>query len=194
MNSEKAEIISNVIRTRRSIFPTQYIDREIDDSIIKEILENANWAPNHKITQPWRFKVLKGQALGRLADFMAEKYKEEFLGEKFLEKKYQKLKSNPRKAAAIILICMQRDPENRLPDWEELAAVAAATQNMWLTSHVFGIGSYWSSPSLINQMDEHIHMNDGEKCLGLFYMGYYKDLPTAPKREAIDQKVEWITA
>lgn len=193
MKSEKVELLNEVIRTRRSIFPAQYTDQEIRKDIINEILENANWAPNHKLTQPWRFKVLKGEAKGRLGDFMAAKYKEECVGEKFLEKKYQKLKSNPRKAAAIILICMQRDSDQRLPEWEELAAVASAVQNMWLTSHAYNIGSYWSSPPLISHMKEFLQMNEGEKCLGLFYMGYYNEVQAAPKREDIAQKVQWIT-
>ncbi len=105
MKGENAVVPSDIIRSRRSVFPAQYTDREIGDDIIKEMLENAHWVPSHKITQPWRFKVLKGEARGRLGDFMAAKYKEEFGGEKFLDKKYQKLKSNHRKAAAIILTC-----------------------------------------------------------------------------------------
>ena len=192
MESEKATLLSEVIRTRRSVFPIQYIDQEIDDEIIDEMLENANWAPSHKLTQPLRFKVLKGEAKGRLADFMAAKYKEEFVGEKFLKKKYQKLKSNPRRAAVIILICMQRDLDHRLPEWEEMAAVATAVQNMWLTSHVYNIGSYWSSPSVISHMNEFLQMNEGEKCLGLFYMGYYKKIQAMPKRDDVLRKVQWI--
>ncbi len=192
MRSEKADLLNEVIRSRRSIFPAQYIDKEISDDLIREMLENANCAPNHKLTQPWRFKVLKSSAKGRLGDFMAKKYKEEFVGQKFLEKKYQKLQSNPRRAAAIILICMQRDPDERLPEWEELAAVATAVQNMWLSSHAYGIGSYWSSPSVINYMNEFIEMNEGEKCLGLFYMGYYDEQQPMPKRENSLSRVEWI--
>ena len=190
--NKKVELLNEVIRTRRSIFPVQYIEQEIGDHIIEEILENANWAPTHKITQPWRFKVLKGDAKGRLGDFIAAKYKEDITGDKFLEKKHQKLQSNPRKAAVVILICMQRDMEERLPEWEELASVAAAVQNMWLTCHAYGIGSYWSSPAAINHINEFIDMNEGEKCLGIFYMGYYVETPLVPKRSDIDQRVEWI--
>ena len=192
-NREKAALLSEIIQTRRSVFPAQYIDRPIEDSIITGILENANCAPTHKLTQPWRFKVLKGEAKSRLGDFMAARYKEEFTGDRFLEKKYQKLLSNPRKAGAIILICMQRDQEERLPEWEELASVAAAVQNMWLTSHALGIGSYWSSPPFIHQIDEFIKMPEGERCLGIFYMGHYEEPTTLLNRTDINQKVVWLT-
>jgi len=191
--NKKVEVLTEIIKARRSIFPPQYIDCEIDDRIIKDILANANWAPNHKLTEPWRFKVLKGEAKGRLGDFMASKYKCECTGDRFLEKKYQKLLSNPRRAAAIILICMQRDAEERLPEWEELAAVSMAVQNMWLTSHAHGIGAYWSSPAFIDKMDEFVDLNSGEKCLGIFYMGYYEESPAMPQRDTIESKVEWVT-
>ena len=43
---------------------------------------------------------------------------------------------------------MQRDPGERIPEWEELASVACAVQNMWLSATSYGIGAYWSSPKV----------------------------------------------
>lgn len=54
------EQATELIRSRRSIYPTMYSDVEVDDSNINEILENANWAPTHRITEPWRFLVAMG--------------------------------------------------------------------------------------------------------------------------------------
>ena len=68
---------------------------------------------------------------------------------------------------------MQRDPKESIPEWEELASVSMAVQNLWLMSSSIGIGSYWSSPSLMNYLGEHITLKEGEKCLGFFYMGKY---------------------
>ena len=192
VDSARIQVVDEAIRERRSVFPPQYNGRKIDEETIKEILQNANWAPTHKLTEPWRFKVLTGSATHRLGEWMAEKYKESNGGNQFLEKKYEKLKSNPQKAAAIILICMQRDPEGRLPEWEELASVAMAVQNMWLSCHTRGIGAYWSSPPMIEHMGQFIPMENGEKCYGLFYMGYCdENLPTAA-RNSIDDKVTWL--
>lgn len=59
MSTEK--IILDNIKYRRSVFPVSYIDQDIPDEIIKELLTYANYAPSHKLTQPWFFTVFKGQ-------------------------------------------------------------------------------------------------------------------------------------
>ena len=79
-------IINELIRSRRSVFPKMYNDRPIDKNIIKEILFNANTAPSHKLTQPWRFKVITGQSLHRLSEELANKYRER-AGDRFSEMK-----------------------------------------------------------------------------------------------------------
>ena len=183
-------MIADIIRNRRSVFPVQYNTTPIAKADIEEILEAANWAPTHKKTEPWRFKVLQGQAKEDLGNFLANKYLEVDANPKDFTAK--KLKENPEKAGAIIAICMQRDPKESLPEWEEVAAVAMAVQNMWLLCQEKGIGAYWSSPGLIKFMDEFFTLNEGEKCLGFFYMGHYDaDIPDSA-RTPIANKVEWL--
>ena len=184
--------ISELIRGRKSVFPPLYINKKIPKGIILEMLENANRAPTHKLTEPWKFKVLREDAKKRLGSFLAAKYKETTDGSKFSDRKYQKLQDNPERADTIIAIIMQRDLEERLPEWEEVASVAMAVQNMWLTSSAYGIGSYWSSPGLIKFMDEFFELNEGEKCLGFFYMGYYEAEIPLSKRTQIADKTEWL--
>ena len=54
------ETLNKIIRNRKTIYPTQFSDREIPESVINEILENAIHAPTHRMTQPWFFKIYKG--------------------------------------------------------------------------------------------------------------------------------------
>ncbi|MEM9920363.1 MAG: nitroreductase [Bacteroidota bacterium] len=184
--------ITEVIRRRRSVFPPVYNDRPIDKSIIEEILENANWAPNHRLTEPWRFKVFTGKALKSLSDFLAAYYQRTTPAEKFSEMKYKKTRKKPLQSACVIAICMQRDPEERLPEWEEVAAVSCAVQNMWLTATAHGIGAYWSSPGAINAFGELVELAEGERCLGFFFMGYTDSPHPEGKRKAIGDKVQWL--
>ncbi|MBI1224596.1 MAG: nitroreductase [Bacteroidetes bacterium] len=188
------ELVSELIRKRRSIFPKTYNQKPIPKHIVEEILENANWAPTHRFTEPWRFKVLTGPALERLGDYLANFHKNNTPEEQFSEAKFTKSKENPRRSACVIAICLQRDAEERVPEWEELAAVACAVQNMWLTCTAYGIGSYWSTPPAALVADEFLGLAEGERCLGLFYMGYH-DLPELPsKRSPISEKITWISA
>jgi nitroreductase len=93
----------------------------------------------------------------------------------------------------ILLICFQRDPSETIPEWEEIAATAMAVQNIYLSCSAAHIGCYWSTPKAKNFMHEFCPQSPGEKCLGLFYMGYFekgKSFPKSP-RTPILGKVEW---
>jgi nitroreductase len=182
-------MIFDLIKKRRAVFPAQYNKKPITKSDLVKILEAANWAPTHKKTEPWRFKVLLGESKEKLGLFLSYKYMDTEVKPK--EIKTRKLMENPKKAAAVIAICMQRDPKESIPEWEEIAATAMAVQNMWLCCTELGIGSYWSSPGLIQYMDEFFVMNEGEKCLGFFYMGYYDGEVPEVNRTPITDKVIW---
>lgn len=184
-------MILDIIKIRRSIFPVQYNDEPIGKEEIEKVLEAANWAPNHKKTEPWRFKVIQGEAKDRLGSFLSKKYEELDASPKAI--KIKKLRENPQRAAAVIAICMQRDPKQSVPEWEEIAAVSMAVQNMWLLCTEMGIGAYWSSPGLIKYMDEFFPMAAGEKCLGFFYMGRFDGELPEGKRSPITTKTEWIS-
>lgn len=169
-----------------------YNDLPISEDIIREVLENANWAPTHRLTEPWRFRVFRGEALRRLGEFLAGHYRAAASEEEFSELKYKKMLDAPQRSGAVIAICMQRDPDNRVPEWEEIAAVACAVQNMWLTCTALGIGSYWSTPGYILRADEWLGLQPGERCLGLFYMGRYDAVDLPAKRGNMEDKVLWI--
>lgn len=184
-------MLYDIIRRRRATFPVQYNQNPISKENIQHVLEAANWAPTHKRTEPWRFKVMQNESLKKLGLFLAEKYKE--TTDNFSEFQYSKLKENPIKASCIIAICMQRDPKESLPEWEEIAATAMAVQNMWLMCTEMNIGAYWSSPGLIKHMHEFFDFAPGEKCLGFFYMGNYdEELPEGFRKSTIEDKTVWL--
>jgi nitroreductase len=67
-----------------------------------------------------------------------------------------------------------------------------SVQNMWLMCTKLNIGSYWSSPKIIDSIHEFTNLNKGEKCLGIFYMGNYdKEINTRIPRP-IEDKVIWV--
>lgn len=184
--------VSTLIRQRRSIFPPVYTGEPIEKHIIEEILENANWAPTHRRTEPWRFRVFRGQARTAVADFLAEWYKSHTPAEDFSEVRYKKMQVNPLRSDTIIAICMQRDPEERLPEWEEIAAVACAVQNMWLSCTAHGLGSYWSTPPAIQDAAALLALEPGQRCLGFFYIGKHEMPAAAGERTPLADKTIWF--
>ncbi len=192
-NLPSPEQVRTIISSRSSIFPAMYTDKPISKEVIDDLLENANWAPNHKKTEPWRFKVIRGAARQRLADFLGSTYQRLTPEASFSERKFKKLSTNPIKADTVIAICMQRDPAESLPEWEELAATAMAVQNLWLTATSHGLGGYWSSPGLITHLGPFLNLAEGERCLGLFYLAHHQAPALPRERDDINEKVEWMT-
>lgn len=186
--------ISGIIRARRAYFPKMYSGLPVTEEEIHEILENANWAPTHKRTEPWRFKIFHSlESRKRLADFIAADFKSNTPADKFSEVKMNEAAEKPLQSACTIAICMQRDPLASVPEWEEIAAVSCAVQNMWLTCTALHIGSYWASPGFINRLDPVLKLNEGERCLGLFYLGKLKEGSFAPAlRNPIEEKIMWM--
>ncbi|MEM1217012.1 MAG: nitroreductase [Bacteroidota bacterium] len=184
--------VRQLLRERSSIYPPMYTDTPVDREIVEDLLQNATWAPNHRKTEPWRFKVFRGAARQQLADALTTAYRRKTDETTFSEKKFKKLATNPLKADTIIAICMQRDLEESLPEWEELAAVAMAVQNLWLSATAHGLGGYWSSPSLlINELDDFLALETGERCYGFFYLAHHQAPTLARERQALPTKVVW---
>ena len=185
--------LAGLIANRRSIFPKMYNGEEIEDKIIWEILEAANWAPNHKKTEPWRFKVFRKAALERLSTYSGNHYKVNTPNNEYSEKKHQKKKNSVLQSSCVIALCMKRDIKESVPEWEELAALSCAIQNMWLMSTAYGIGAYWSSPAAALEATEFLNLEDGEQCYGFFFMGKwdYVELKS-PRNSTIKEKVEWM--
>lgn len=185
--------IAELIRRRRAIYPKNYLpDRPVAREILEQLLENANWAPTHRLTEPWRFRVFHTpESRARLGDYLAGFYQKNTPPDLFSSEKMEKTREKPRRAGAVLAICMQRDPTDRVPEFEEIAAVAMAVQNMWLTCAELGLGCYWSTPAAALQGDDFFGLAPGERCLGLFYIGWHA-LPELPgKRRPVAEKVSW---
>lgn len=185
-------MLTEIIKNRRAIYPDAFANQSISKNEVEQILEAANWAPTHKRTEPWRFKVFHSEeAREALSKFLGEAYVKSV--ENPSDFKQQKMAQKALQSGCVIAICMQRDPEGRIPEWEEIASVAMAVQNMWLTAHSLQIGAYWSSPALLQYFGEHVTLEQGERCLGFFYMGtYHGELPEGTRKSAISEKTTWI--
>lgn len=186
---------NQLIRSRRSIYPKDYTGEKVDDSIVHQMLENANWAPTHKLTEPWRFVVFSGEGRKKLADFQSECYKQVAIAKgSFDEKKYEGLKAKPLEASHVIAIGMKRDEKKSLPEWEEMASVFCAVENMYLTATAYGIGCYLSTGGITNfeEAKEFFGLGKDDKLLGFMFIGMPKGNVIEGRRKSIQKKVKWI--
>jgi len=188
--------VNNLIRNRRSVFSNQYTGQKVDDAIINQMLENANWAPTHKLTEPWRFMVFTGAGLKKLGEFQGLCYKKVTATDgSFREERYQNLVNKPMESSHIISIGMKRDEKKSVPEWEELASVFCAVQNMYLTATAYGIGCYISTGGITNfeEAKEFFELSREDKLCGFLNVGIPKDgLVLSGKRKPIEEKIKWI--
>ena len=187
------EAVTRVIERRRSIKPSDFSDDPVDDEIVWKMLRSANFAPTHGLTEPWRFFVFTGDARYELGKRLAEIYREITPPEAFKSVKAEKLVSNAARSSHLIVIGMKRQESEKIPEIEEVEAVACAVQNLHLTATVFGIAGYWSSGKAIcsNQLRDYINLTEKDRILGLFYVGCPGiDWPDGV-RTPIEDKVTW---
>ncbi|MEC7408086.1 MAG: nitroreductase [Planctomycetota bacterium] len=189
-----SETINHIITTRRTIKPKMMANRDIPLDILQQMLENANWAPTHGMTEPWRFSVFMGAAREKLASFLAETYKAITPVEIFKPNKYEGMRENAMLAPAVIAIGMKRQPSKKISELDEIQAVACAVQNMHLTATAHGLGGFWSTniAAVSSEMAAYIGLDKEDRALGLFYVGYPKvDWPTG-SRQPMEDKVRWV--
>lgn len=196
MKKINPEEVNELMRSRRSVFPKDFTGEKVDDVIVRQMLENANWAPTHKLTEPWRFIVFTGEGLKKLADFQSECYKQVTQAKgTFDEKKYEGLKAKPLECSHVIAVGMKRDEKKSVPEWEEMGAVFCAIENMYLTAAAYGIGCYLSTGGITNfeEAKSFFGLSLEDKLVGFIQIGIPKSPPIGGKRKAIEEKVKWIT-
>src|SRR5688572_2734584 len=186
--------LSSLIRHRRSIPPEQFDKtKKIDDAIIQEMLENANWAPNHGLTEPWRFVVFSGEGLKKLGQFQANLYRELTSSADFKQPKMDKLQQRPLLASHVIAIGMKRQLNGKIPEVEEIAATACAAQNLMLTAAAHNVSAYWTTGGVTyeNEAKAFFGLEDADRLLGFLYIGYPEKW-TEGKRHPAEEKVKWV--
>ena len=172
METDKRLGIDEIIRHRRSHFVKEFNGMPVPDELIARMLENARWAPSHKLTTPWRFKVFEGDEKRLLCQKMEEFYLRNTPAESFNEAKLAKIRSYSNAVSHIIAIGFE--PSSKVPEWEELAATAMAVQNMYLTlvEHPHAAG-YWTTGNGAGSdfMKQQTGLAGGARQLGFFFVG-----------------------
>lgn len=184
-------LINDLIKNRRSVFKKQFaLDKVVDDAIIEQMLENANWAPTHKLTEPWRFKVYSGEGLKKFTETHIAAFKK-LAGDRYSDSKLEKI-SQPLSCSHMIVVAVKKS--GLLPVIEEIAAVSCAIQNMHLTAQAYGVGEYWGTGGvcLWDGAAQEFGFDEDHILLGFFQVGVIQVASAPGKRNPINDKVQWI--
>jgi nitroreductase len=158
-------------RTHKS-FGSEPVERET----LLELFEVARLAPNHHLTQPWRFRVLGPETLARLKECGGP-------GEAL------KLERAPTLVVASAALS-----GDLLQDEEDVCATAAAIMLVLLAATERGLASYWRTPAILRTARgrEAAGIPDGERFLGLLHFGAAEREPAPRERAGVGAYVQFL--
>ncbi|SIS79278.1 Nitroreductase [Filimonas lacunae] len=186
--------LTQIIENRRSIKPAVMNGQKIEDNVIRELLQLADWAPTHAKTEPWRFVVYAGEAVARFCADHANLYKENTPAERFNQGTFDNLTNMGNNLSHIVAVYMKRGANPNIPVIEELAATSCAVQNILLGAEANGIAVLWSTGGMTLKpaMKQYFQLEEEDAVLGLLYMGYAADSSKPGARNTpLEQKVQW---
>src|SRR3954447_3256917 len=159
--------VDRAIRERRTskAFGSEPVPREVLD----ELLELARWAPNHHLTEPWRFRVLGPESLARLKEAAGAGAA-------------GKLDRAPTLVVASVV-----QTGDGVQDEEDLCAAASAAYIVLLAAHGRGLASYWRTPEVLRTPEGRaaVSVPEGERVLGLLHLGAPRQEQPPPKRAGL---------
>lgn len=186
--------VFDAIVQRRSIKPEKLDSRPVDRALIERVLEAANWAPSHGLTEPWRFVVFQGDARAQLVDAV--------MATMVGPDEPPIPEGDPRRTSVadkilkvpvtIAIVCSPSTSPKIVPD-EELASTAIAVQNLHLAATALGLGGYWTSgkKAFHPSMATFLGLTPPARCLGFFYLGWPTGPAPAGARKPWQDKVTW---
>lgn len=192
MDSNTFSIVSNTIKTRRSIKPAMMNGNKIPNGHIAALLELADWAPNHGNTQPWKFFVYANPE--SFCQQHAELYQRSSNSETFNPTTFNNLTHMGDKVSHIVIAVMQRGDLPKIPAFEEISAAAAAIQNLLLGATALNMASFWSTGgmTLRPEMKEFLQLRDEDQVMGILYLGYADEQPEGKRKVPVEEKVNWV--
>src|ERR1700751_2370990 len=188
---ESNSSVMTIIQGRRTI--KQFRFDPIPEETLWRILDAVLWAPNHRLTEPWRIAVIGKQSREALADALASETassQDPPVVAKAKEEARQKVMSSP-----VLLAITCRLTGNPAQQVEDLAAVCAAVQNLQLAAWGEGVGTHWNTGRVtrLPETGALLGLSErGEQLVGFLYLGYPAQVPDAPKRRPIQDFVRTL--
>ena len=186
----------DAIFTRRTVPPFKMGPPGPDDAALQQILAAGAAAPDHGMLRPWRFLLVRGAGREKLGQLFAEFVRR--AAPNASPEEVDKQRTAPTRAPVIVVVAARLQPAHpKIPEVEQVAAVAAAAQNMLLAAHALGFAAKWSTGKQAYDgiVKEGLGLGADDRILGFLYLGSYTAGHEAPPRPGLDGVVsEWPPA
>lgn len=183
--------LEEAIRSRRTV--KAFEPEPVDRSTLEELLELARWAPNHNLTNPWRFRVLGAASLGRLKREAAELAKAEAPEGANLEKVGEAAAAKLDRAPTLV-VCSVLQSGDPVQDEEDRYAAACAAYVVLLAAHARGLAGYWRTPAVFKSEAGRsaVGIPQGEHFIGLLHLGHARQPSEVPERAEPGRYVSFL--
>jgi nitroreductase len=167
--------LEDAIRDRRT--HKAYGAQPVDRATLDELFDLARWAPNHNLTNPWRFRVLGPQALQRLKDAAGPE-----------------AAGKLDRAPTLVAVSVTQTGEDPVRDEEDLLAAAIAAYIVLLAAHGRGLAGYWRTPAVLraDAGREALGVPPGERLIGLLHLGPPRQQREPPERAPTGDVVTFL--
>ncbi|MDQ3676495.1 MAG: nitroreductase [Actinomycetota bacterium] len=168
--------LEQAIRTRRT--HKAYAPGPVDRDTLDELFELARWAPNHHLTNPWRFRVIGPQALERL---------KQATGDPIAAAKLDR-------APTLVVVSVVTTPNDPVTDEEDTCAGAVAAYVVLLAAHGRGLAGYWRTPGILRVPEGRaaVSVPEDERILGMLHLGYPCQEQRVPERAPLKDVASYL--
>jgi nitroreductase len=167
--------VETAIRTRRThkAYGAEPVPRET----LEELFELARWAPNHNLTNPWRFRVVGPGSLARLKRAAGAE-----------------AAGKLDRAPTLVVVSSSQSGDDAVQDEEDRYATATAAYIVLLAAHARGLAGYWRTPAVLRTPEGRTALGIGEDehVLGLLYLGPPRQDRGAPERAPTGEVVTYL--
>ena len=169
--------VEKAIRTRRT--HKAFGPRAVEPALLDELFELASWAPNHHLTNPWRFRVLGEHTRERLMSLA--------------ESQQPGAAVKLRRAPTLVAVTAHQSGEAE-QDREDVLATAVAAYLVLLGAHARGFAGYWRTVALLEDPRARalLNMEAAETPLGLLYLGRAVQEQRVPERAPLSEVVSYL--
>lgn len=197
------ENLRTFLRTRRSI--RRFKPDPVPDSVLRDILHTATFAPSAHNRQPWRFIVLTdSSAKTHLSDAMAEEFQRDLekdsLAPEEIAKKVAKSKERITGAPVVVILCVDMSEMDNYPDDRRkkaeyiigIQSAANAGMQLLLAAHAEGLGSVWICSPMFAQetVQEALNISKMWEPQAMFLLGYPLEIPAFRGRKSLDEVIK----
>lgn len=173
--------LQELIRSRRTV--GAFTPQSVDPELVASLLDSAIYAPNHRMTQPWRFVFIQGEGVKQYANLRAEMTPVESAR----PAAYEKFAGVP----FYLVVVMKRSTNPEIAE-EDQSATAALVQNFLLLAHDAGLGTAWKTFKPDQRLRDFAGIAHDEQVIAMVQVGYSAEPPRAGERTPIRDRITVI--